>query len=403
LLGKNNVVTTTYVRRKLALCVPIALFAEAGEEPMERTDVFVSGKEGYHTYRIPALVVTSEGSVLAFCEGRKNSSRDDGDIDLLLKRSTDGGRTWSDTLIVQEEGVEAPITIGNPCPIAVADDPRIHLLFTRNNKRLFYTYSDDDGLTWSVRREITSVLKGFDYSRVLIATGPVHGIRTKKGRLVVPVWLSDREMQRRHQDDVKSRIRAGVIVSDDNGQIWRAGGLVPAELNRLWESTVAELSDGSLLLNMRVVDTGLRATSRSSDGGLTWSSPIVDRQLPCPVCQASILSLDNGEVLFLNPAYSSKKPYDAIKRRDLTLRLSIDDGQSWPHSKLIQAGPAGYSDLTMTEGGEILCIFENGEQNYRERISIIGITREALTCRSSQQAESTVPSKAAPDAPSDVR
>lgn len=353
---------------------------------MRRTDLFISGQGGYHTYRIPALVVSSEGSLLAFCEGRKNSSCDNGDINLLLKRSTDGGRTWSDTLVVQEEGGEAPITIGNPCPIAVPDDPRIHLLFTRNNKRLFYTYSDDDGMTWRARREISSVLEGFDYPRVLIATGPVHGIRTKKGRLMVPVWLSDREMQRRHQDDVNSRIRAGVIVSDDNGQSWRAGGLVPAELNRLWESTVAELSDGSLLLNMRVVDTGFRATSRSSDGGLTWASPVVDRQLPCPVCQASMLSLGNGEVLFLNPASSSRTCYDAIKRRDLTLRLSLDDGRNWPYSKLIHAGPAGYSDLTMTEDGEILCIFENGEQNYWERISVIGITREDLIGRKSQQA-----------------
>ncbi|MCL4695405.1 MAG: glycoside hydrolase, partial [Candidatus Hydrogenedentes bacterium] len=123
--------------RLIRVLVAFAIFAGVlgaafAQEPV---DVYVSGEDGYHTYRIPALVVTNTGALLAFCEGRKNSASDAGDIDLLLKRSTDSGATWSDPQIVHEEGGEAEITIGNPCPIVDTDTGRVHLLFTRNNAR----------------------------------------------------------------------------------------------------------------------------------------------------------------------------------------------------------------------------------------------------------------------------
>ena len=108
----------------------------------EQSDIFVSGREGYHTYRIPAIVVSRQGTVLAFCEGRKTSSADHGDIDLLLRRSFDGGSTWQVTQLVHEEGGTAKITIGNPCPI-VDREGTIHLVFCRDNARAFYTKSVD--------------------------------------------------------------------------------------------------------------------------------------------------------------------------------------------------------------------------------------------------------------------
>jgi sialidase-1 len=142
---------------------------------ISRTDVFVGGQDGYKAYLIPALSVTDRGTVLAFCEGRKSSAQDFGDIDLLLKRSLDNGATWSGQMVVHEEGGSEPITIGNPCPIFDPCDHTVHLLFTRDNKRLFYTKSVDDGLTWITPVDRTEVVQAIDYPLVRIATGPCMG------------------------------------------------------------------------------------------------------------------------------------------------------------------------------------------------------------------------------------
>ncbi|MHC5057161.1 MAG: sialidase family protein [Planctomycetota bacterium] len=345
-------------------------------ENVVRRDVYVSGEGGYKTYRIPALAVTAGGTVLAFCEGRKRGPSDEGDIDLLLKRSGDGGRSWSETIVVHEEGKGAPITIGNPCPVVERGGERggdrIHLLFTRNNKRLFYTGSTDDGASWSTPRELSHILKGFDYPMVRIATGPVHGMQMRSGRLIVPVWVSDRERRNKNRNSTKSRFQSGVIYSDDGGDSWRTGGLVAPVLNRLNECTIIERTDGTLLMNARAHGAGSRALATSADGGETWSKPVLDKALPCPTCQASMVRLDAREVLFLNPASRNR-------RRNLTLRLSPDDGRTWSHSRVVNAGRAGYSDVAVTRQGTILCLFENGERDYRERISVVEVTRDWLT------------------------
>ena len=166
----------------------------------ERQTLWRGGEGGYAAYRIPALIRSPGGTLLAFCEARKTGASDQGDIDLVLRRSTDDGRTWTPSVVLHEEGGDAPITIGNPCPIAVpdADDPAagvVRLLFCRNNQRAFHTVSADDGVTWAPPREITAVLAGFDYPTVRVATGPVHGLRLTApgphpGRLAAPVWLS---------------------------------------------------------------------------------------------------------------------------------------------------------------------------------------------------------------------
>ena len=120
-------------------------------DALKQTNLFTAGVDGYHTYRIPALLVTTHGSVLAFCEGRKTGAGDHGDVDLVMKRSTDGGRTWSALQLVHEEGGDAKITIGNPCPVVDATTGIIWLPFTRDNKAVLITSSTDDGMTWSAR------------------------------------------------------------------------------------------------------------------------------------------------------------------------------------------------------------------------------------------------------------
>ncbi|HEO70031.1 MAG TPA: exo-alpha-sialidase, partial [Candidatus Hydrogenedentes bacterium] len=136
---------------RIALCCSASA---AGDAP-EKTDVFISGTEDYHTFRIPAVVLTRERTLLAFCEGRKKSRSDAGDIDLVLRRSTDGGRTWGNLDVVHEEGGNAEITVGNPCPVVDRDTGVVWLPFCRNNQRAFVTHSKDGGRTWAEPVEIT--------------------------------------------------------------------------------------------------------------------------------------------------------------------------------------------------------------------------------------------------------
>lgn len=348
------------------LIMGAGLQVSAESPTFDRTEVWVGGRDGYHTYRIPVLTIAKDGTILAFCEGRKNSASDYGKLDLLLKRSRDNGRTWSEQMVVHEEGGDAEITIGNPCPI-VDRKGVVHLLFTRNNQRMFYTRSTDHGATWAKPKEYTEILKGLDYPMARIATGPVHGIQLKTGRLVVPIWVCDRTHAERNKDVTNSRYCSGVIYCDDDGVTWKTGRLVRPDISQLNECTVIERKDGSLLLNMRAHGGGFRALSESTDGGETWSPPVFDRNLVCPTCQASIQRLAPDEMIFTNPA--------SAKRDHLTIRLSRDEGKTWPVSRIIDEGHSGYSDLAVTADGEILCLYERGEKTYNQKIAIARFNR----------------------------
>jgi sialidase-1 len=323
--------------------------------------VFVAGEGGYHTYRIPALVVSARGTVLAFCEGRKTSGRDDGDIDLLLRRSRDGGATWEPLQLVQEEGGAEPITIGNPCPI-VANDGTIHLLFTRNNQRAFYTRSTDDGATFSAPREISDALKSFDFPWRRLGPGPGHGLQIESGRLLAPIWLNDR---------IGQDYRSGVIFSDDGGSTWKTGGLVAPDIRGCNECAVAELGDGRLRLNMRNRQAKCRVEALSTDGGVTWSRPRLVEALIDPQCQGSLLSLrreGRALLVFANAA--------AVTRKRLTVRLSHDRGQTWSGGQVLHAGPSAYSDLAATPAGTVLCLYECGEKSAYQQIALARLDLE---------------------------
>jgi len=246
-------------------------------------EVFRSGEDGYHTYRIPAIVRTTKGTLLAFCEGRKHSARDWGDIDILLKRSRDGGRTWSPAIRVADFGED---TVGNPAPVEDRKSGTVWLLLTRNpgdvpeknilpgwegpTRTVWLTWSKDDGLSWAPPVEITRSVKRPEWS--WYATGPVNGIQLRSGRLLIPcdhVVRADLAQRYSH-----------VIYSDDGGRSWQIGGSVGPDCN---ESTVAELSDGTLMLNMRSYGgRNRRAVALSRDGGLSWSPPAFDETLVEP-------------------------------------------------------------------------------------------------------------------------
>lgn len=336
----------------------------AADPQLEQTEVFVSGAEGYHTFRIPAAVATTKGTLLAFCEGRKTGPGDHGDIDLVLKRSTDNGRTWGRLQLVHEEGDTAKITIGNPAPVVDADTGTVWLLFTRDNTDVFVTSSADDGATWSKPRKITAGVKRDDWT--WYATGPGNGIQIqltrgpKRGRLVIP--CDNRVGEGKLAENAFSH----VIYSDDHGKTWQLGGIVPD--HGMNECAVVELKDGSLMLNMRSY-RGLnrRAVSISKDGGETWSKATDDPTLIEPVCQASLIRRnwpdgnEPGRLLFSNPADK--------KRVRMTVRLSEDDGQTWPISRVLHEGPSAYSNLVALPDGQSGCLYERGQKNASERIS----------------------------------
>lgn len=345
---------------------------------IERFTVWRAGVDGYHTYRIPALLVTARGTLLAFCEGRKTSSADHGDVDLLVKRSADGGRTWSAQQVVYEEGGDARITIGNPCPVVDRADGTIWLLFTRDNDTVHVTNSRDDGLTWADPVEITASVKAAGWT--WYATGPGVGIQLRHGpdagRLVVPCDHRDRH-------GAGTAKFSHVFYSDDHGATWQLGGTVSPHTD---ECQVVELGDGDLLINMRnywerdgkdASKGRRRAVARSTDGGRSWGPLEFDATLIEPVCQASLIGWASGStepadlLLFSNPA-------SRTRRENLTVRLSRDSGRTWPQQVVVQSGPAAYSCLAQLPDGALGCLFETGEAGTYERLELARFTWDAL-------------------------
>lgn len=363
--------------RMLVLFLATATSLLAAE--LRQTDVFVSGQDGYHTYRIPSVIVTAKGTVLAFCEGRKGTSSDTGDIDLLVKRSTDGGRTFGEQQVVWDDG---PNTCGNPCPVVDRQTGTIWLPLTHNlgidrepqmidrvskgTRTVWLSQSTDDGRTWTKPVEITATTKKPNWT--WYATGPGAGIQLRSGRLVVPC------------DAIEAGTKlyySHLIYSDDHGATWKLGGSAGPWVN---ECEVVELADGSLLLNMRNYDRRqqARAVATSRDGGLTWSAVHHDKTLVEPICQASIrrysLAASQGRnvILFCNPAQTKA-------RTQMTLRASYDEGQTWPVAKVLWFGPAAYSCLAVRPDGAILCLYERGDRHAYERITLAETTLGWLT------------------------
>ena len=332
------------------------LFASAAwPAPPTQIEIFRAGEGGYHSYRIPALIATPKGTLLAFCEGRKNSGGDAGDIDVLLRRSFDRGKTWSPVQKVADMGVD---TIGNPTPVMERKTGTIFLLLTGNPgaaterqiteaapgavRSVWITRSTDEGASWAPPVDITAQVKRPDWT--WYATGPGNGIQLRSGRLVIPCDHNG---------------RSHVIYSDDRGATWKIGGIAEDKTN---ESAVAELKDGSLLLNMRSYHgKHRRAIQRSRDRGLTWSPLVFDEALIEPVCQASLISIGHGRLLFANPA--------ATTRSHLTVRLSKDGGASWTASRLLYEGPSAYSSLAKLSRGTIGLLYERGDRSPYERIT----------------------------------
>ncbi len=363
-------------------------WASVSAAAVEQSDIFVAGQGGYHTYRIPAIIRAKDGALLAFCEGRKTNASDRGDIDLILKRSTDRGRTWGALQVVWDDG---ETTCGNPCPVVDETTGTIWLFGTHNlgtdhetdiiHKRAKGTRtpwvlkSDDHGRTWSRAVAMAATLK--DPSWGWYATGPGVGIQIKHGphagRLVIPCDHS--------YDDPKGNVREGpyeygshVVYSDDHGHTWKLGGVARPKMN---ECQVVELARpaGKLLLNMRSYrEQGCRAESFSTDGGLTWTPPQDQPALIEPKAQASLIRQAwpqderSGIVLFSNPA-------DRSQRVRMTVRLSNDDGKTWPRALVLHEDFSAYSSLVPLSATEVGLLYERGEGAKRKSYEKITFAR----------------------------
>jgi sialidase-1 len=349
----------------------------AAEPSFQTTRLFEGDSGGYKLYRIPGIVVTKRGTILAYTEARRTGNGDWDSIDILMRRSTDGGATFSPQAVIarapgrierssvaveRNQGKPGDVTYNNP--VAIADsNSAVHFLFCVEYMRAFYMRSDDDGQTFSVPVEITGVFDQFgpEYAWRVIATGPGHGIQLRSGRLLVPVWLALGTGGNGHHPSVNA-----TTYSDDHGATWHRGDIVMLSTPRFPdpnETSAVELEDGSVMLNVRTqASENRRTVVTSKDGATHWSAPRLMEDLPDPICFASIVRLTSNRILFVNP--------DSLVRRvNLTVRLSYDEGRHWTVKRTIEPGATGYADLAVMPDGTILCLYEAVSATHDEMLA----------------------------------
>lgn len=373
------------MKKIIATCSILLMLLSISLQAQENltTDVFQKGQDGYACFRIPAIVRSKAGTLLAFAEARRNSCSDTGNIDLVVKRSEDGGKTWSKAITVWDDGDNV---CGNPAPIVDQETGRIILVTcwnlgedhekeiidgkSKDSRRIYVLSSDNDGISWSAPKEITSSVKHPDWT--WYATGPCHGIQLQskkhKGRLVVSA---------NHMVAGTKTYHSQLIYSDDKGETWKLGGIVSKHGGN--ESSVVELKNGDLMLNMRNYnreESKSRSYVISEDGGETVSEMQYLPELIEPICQGSTLNyMKSGKIsnniLFSNPASTDK-------REKMTIKLSQNNGTTWPYAFLVYPGPAAYSDLVNLPDGYIGLLYEYGTNNAYEKIGFTSISFETL-------------------------
>ncbi|MFD5073366.1 exo-alpha-sialidase [Streptomyces sp. NPDC058371] len=386
------VLTTTAL---LALPSPAGAEQAAASGEFEQHVLFRASQDpGYACFRIPAVVRTTEGTLLAFAEGRVLNCGDSADIDIVVKRSTDGGRTWSPLQVVNDGGGD---THGNPTPVVDRETGRILLAETYNTGRTdsgscsipcdrtpHLQYSDDDGLSWSRPRDLSDEILPADWNS-WYATGPVHGIQLTRGRhagrLVFGVntetWNGSRVTAN----------HAALITSDDGGDHWEVGATDSWPIaddgtfrQKPSEMTLTERTDGSVLVSGREqdgTDLGHRTQAVSRDGGDSFAAPFEDLPgLYTPQVQGSVLRLGDRMLLAC--------PGDPDRRRTMMIRSSYDGGRTWEsvdRGTVVTTDWSGYSDLVRVDGDTVGLLYEGGAVDARDEIRFARFTEDWLTPR----------------------
>lgn len=326
------------------------------QKPLEFINLFSTAmKEGVSCYRIPALLTTSNGDLIAAIDERIPNCGDlrtNNDIDIVIRRSKDNGKTWSNiqTIVDYPDGESA----SDPSMILDEITGELFLFFNYMNleteKDIYYLKvisSTDNGLNWSAPTDITAQITKPEWQKDFKFITSGRGIQAKSGTL----WHT--------LVNIESGLH--LFKSDDHGKSWV---LIDTPIKPGDESKVLELSDGSLMINSRVNKLGMRYVHTSRDHGKTWSSK-QEAQLPDPACNASIIRYTHGSdksrILFSNA--NSKK-----ERENLTVKISYDDGITWSKGKTIYAGPSAYSSMTVLKNGNIGVFFE--KDKYAENVFV---------------------------------
>ncbi|MCK4749251.1 MAG: exo-alpha-sialidase [Bacteroidales bacterium] len=352
-------------------------------------DVYIAGEYPYGNYRIPSTLLTVNGTLLAFAEARKELN-DHAENKIVLKRSLDAGKTWSELQKVADAGRDS---LNNPLAVQDSGSGKIilmyqHYPFTKQDEvkdpgiwkshadqrfppniheaavqegyegdkicRTFMISSEDDGATWTAPLDLTRALKR-PQKVTSYAGGPGIGIQVKngkhKGRIIMPFshgpW---------------SDMKVYTVYSDDQGGTWKRGQTVPSGLTGMPnEVQMVELKDGRIMLNARPFKgKPFRMVSFSRDGGDSWSELNYDGALPDPDCQGSIIRLafpgpdHKSIILFSNPAHHQK-------RINGTIRLSEDEGKTWKWSRTLYKGSFAYSCLVKLTNDEFGILFERDD------------------------------------------
>jgi sialidase-1 len=366
---------------RLRILLWVVLVDLALAPALAQTIIYRSGTEGYASFRIPAIIRAPNGDLLAFCEGRVRHAGDFGNIDLVLKHSSDQGKSWSALRrIVDADSLQA----GNPAPVVDRSDPRypggrIFLFYNTGNnhegeirkgqgsRAVWYICSTDSGKTWSDPVNITSQVHqpGPPLDWRSYANTPGHALQLERGqyrrRIYVAANHSSGNPRGRFED-----YQSHGFYTDDHGDHFKLSESVT--LSGSNESTAAELSGGGLMLNSRNQkgDVRARIVSISRNGGNHWDTTYFDQNLPDPVCQGSILNIGwkNGKAIlaFCNAA-------SATTRDSLTLRISRNEGKTWSRSIQVDASKGtgdhqAYSDLVRLSRKQVGVLYER--RNYSE-------------------------------------
>jgi len=311
--------------------------------------------ETYTNHRIPGMLVTDKGTLLVYCEARREAS-DWALMDILMQRSEDHGLTFS-AKVVMAAGTEEHKTVNNP--VMMQDKcGRIHFLYCEDyatkGGRVLRRYSDDDGLTWSAPIDITEFT--MPHFRNAFALGPGHGITMLDGTLVVPVWM----VPKYYHEHINSHIPSvlSTIYSKDCGETWAIGEILDTykEVISPNETVAALTSDGRVYMNIRHMGHN-RVKAYSCSGYSGWTHYVPDYKLPDAKCFGSVSAYDDGvhpySIVFANCACQTA-------RKEVTVRISTDDGRTYPMSRIIDADRGGYVETAVdNKEGLIYVLYEN--------------------------------------------